>query len=92
MISKHKMKLRYHEICATALEDFCKSVTTANCGWNAKQKEVNLLRVFITGKAFEHRDKMLAAIAAKNAKITEEADDDTNQDVLAPGVPNNTQK
>lgn len=73
MISKHNMKLRYHDTCATALEDKARDLTTANCGWNAKQKEVNALRQFLFGKAMEHRDKALAMIESHNKKVTNEA-------------------
>lgn len=75
MISKHKMRLRYHDVCAQALEDCTKSMTTANCGWNATQKELNVLREYLFSKALEHRDKRLALIEAENARKAKHAAD-----------------
>jgi hypothetical protein len=74
MISKHKMRLRYHDICGTALSDFANHVTTANCGWNASQKEVNMLREFIFASAMVHRDKTRRMIEAENKRKTNAAD------------------
>lgn len=75
MISKHKMRLKYHEICATALGDYANHITTANCGWNASQKEVNMLREFVFASAMVHRDKARRMIGAHNQRMAREADE-----------------
>jgi hypothetical protein len=78
------MRLRYHDTCATALEDKARALTTANCGWNAKQKEVNTLREFLFGKAMEHRDKARLMIESHNMKKAKAADE--SEEVRVSGV------
>jgi hypothetical protein len=75
MISKHNMKLRYHDVCSRALEEAALGLTTSNCGWNAKQKEVSQMQAFLVVKAGEHKAKRQSLIDAHNRRMASEADE-----------------